>query len=279
MPDNQPVTTIGEPVPGFPIKFEWQTNEWQKLFNAQVQLLQEDIARARADDRSVIYLSCPISNRGGGFDKANVEIAKFTQHRLMNEFGGRFWILNPAQYQMQSKEGTGLIYRHARNLGISQEVVDALPTPRGGDYMRMWTRVLAEDDDVNLGGRFDAYYFLGPKDTATFYSQGGSITKTAGIEEYFARKFTTDPDFRNYFSSGNDTWEQLRKDFIRFYSLRAGANFSKGCQDEWNILVLLNSLRLKKYGIGSQIGAFFDGEQVLPGAFETKVFPGYAVFV
>lgn len=277
MSAKQPTTTIGEPVLGFPIKFEWQTNEWLMLFNAQVDLLHEDIARARADDRSVVYLSCPISNRGGGYHGANVEIAKFTQHRLTNEYGGRFWILNPAQYQMQSKEGTGLIYRHARNLGIPKEVVDGLPRPRGGDYMRMWARVLVEDDNDNLGERFDAYYFLGPKDTTTFYSQGGSITITSGIEEYFARKHSTDLDFRSHFSPDDDSWEQLRKDFIRFYSLRAGANFSKGCHDEWNILVLLNQLRLQKHGIGSQIGAFFDGEQVPPGASETADFPGYGI--
>ena len=270
-------TTKGQPVPGFPVYFEWQTNEWVKLFDAQVELIQEDIARARADDRSVVYLSCPISNRGGGYSAANVEIAKYTQYRVTNELGGRFWVLNPAQYQMESKEGTGLIYRHARSLGLSKEVVDFLPRPGGGDYMRMWTRVLVEDGRENLGSSFDAYYFLGPMDTADFYSQGGSVTKTSGIEEYFARKFTTDSDFRDHFSPDGDSWEELRKDFIRFYSLRAGATFSKGCHDEWNILILLNELRLKERGIGSQIAAFFDSEQVPPSAAEGFIFPGYAV--
>ncbi len=277
MHEDQAPKTVGEPVPGFPIKFEWQTNKWLALFDAQVQQIQEDIARARADDRSVIYLSCPISNRGGGFSGANIDIAKFTQHRLMNELGGRFWILNPTQYQMQSKEGTGLIYRHARNLNFPKELVDALPPPSGGDYMRMWTRVLVEDDEDNLGARLDAYYFLGPEDTVAFFSQGGAATTTSGIEEYFARKHSTDPDFRAYFSPKSDTWEQLRKEFVRFYSLRAGAVFSKGCHDEWNILVLLNRLRLKNQGIGSQLGVFFDGKQVPPGATESGVFPGYAV--
>lgn len=271
-------TVVGEPVPGFPIKFQWQTNEWLALFDAQVQLIQEDIERARADDRAVVYLSCPISNRGGGFVSANVEIAKSTQHRLMSEWGRRFWVLNPAQYQMESKEGTGLIYRHARSLGISKDTVDALPRPRGGDYMRMWTRVLVEDAEGNYGDRFDAYYFLGPQDTREFFAAGSGERMTTSIEEYFASRVTTDPDFRKRFSPENDEeWERLRKDFVRFYGLRAGTAFSKGAHDEWNILVSLNQRRLEKRGIGSQIAAYFDGKQVDPGAAEAPVFPGYAM--
>ena len=83
-------TEIGEPVPGFPIRFEWQTNAWLELFDAQVELIRDDIDRARADDRAVIYLSCPISNRGGGYSGTNVEIAKHTQSRLLSELGGGF---------------------------------------------------------------------------------------------------------------------------------------------------------------------------------------------
>ena len=100
---------------------------------------------------------------------------------------------------MESKEGTGLIKRHARNLEITEAQLDALGRPMGGDYMRMWTRVLVEDDeddDRQLGREFDAFYFLGPTDVRHFFTRGGAVTVTAGIEEYFARKFTMDPDFR-----------------------------------------------------------------------------------
>ena len=285
MNDKQNATMICEPVLGFPIQFEWQTNEWLQLFDEQVQLIQEDIDRARADNRSVVYLSCPISNRGGGYFVTNVEIAKYTQHRLMTEWGSGFWILNPAQYQMESKEGTGLIYRHARNLEIAQERVKELPPPGGGDYMRMWTKVLVEDDESNkdgegnIGRRFDAFYFLGPRDTREFFSPGQPERLTTSIEEYFAAKFSTDAEFRMWFSSKEpDDWEKLRRDFVRFYGLRAGCNYSKGAHDEWNILVLLNQKRLKlrQGGIGSQIAAYFDGVQVAPGAAETAVFRGYA---
>lgn len=279
MNDKQNATTVDEPVPDFPVRFEWQTNEWLQLFDEQVQLIQEDIERARADNRSVVYLSCPISNRGGGCSLTNVEIAKYTQHRLMTEWGSGFWILNPAQYQMESKEGTGLIHRHARKLKITEETFGGLPPPCGGDYMRMWTKVLVEDDSGNIGDRFDAFYFLGPRDTLEFFSPGRLERLTTSIEEYFAAKFSTDAEFRKSFSSKNpDDWERLRRDYVRFYGLRAGSNYSKGAHDEWNILVLLNQKRLQeKEGIGSQIAAYFDGVQVAPGAAETAVFRGYAL--
>jgi hypothetical protein len=267
----------GEPVPGFPIRFEWQGNEWLQLFDAQVDLIKEDIARARADDRSVIYLSCPISSRGGGYSGANVDIAKFTQYRYANELGSRFWILNPAQYQMESKEGTGLIYRHAQNLGIARKTIDALPRPSGGDYMRMWTRVLVEDGAENIGSSFDAYYFLGPDDMRRFFSQGGATALTTGLEAYFASKFATDADFRAYYSTEGEPWERLRKDFLRFYGLRAGSYFSKGSHDEWNILWTLNLLRLRKYGVGEEIACFFDGRQQAFSATEGFVYQGYAI--
>ena len=274
MPNND-ATEVGYPVEGFPIKFEWLTNEWLQLFDEHVALIKSDIERAKADDRHVIYQSCPISNRGGGFFGTNVEIAKATQFRLLNQLGSRFWILNPAQYQMESKEGAGLIYRHAETLGIPRSTVDALPRPRGGDYMRMWTRVLVEDGDKNLGSDFDAYYFIGPRDTEQFFALKDDST-TAGIESYFARKLASDKDFAARFNVEED-WEELRKNFVRFYALRAGANFSKGCHDEWNILVMLNALRVSQLRIGDQIAAFFDGVQVDLGALEKVGTPGYAI--
>jgi len=296
----------GCPVAGFDMKFRWQ-EEWVELFNKQVELIQEDVARARAEDRVIVYLSCPISSRGGGNHRTNVEIARHTERRLVTDWGHRFWILNPAQYQMQSKEGTGLIQRHARTLGIGQEELDRRPEPTGGDYMRMWTRVLVEDGDEKKprGRRFDAFYFLGPTDVRHFFSRGGAVTLTAGIEEYFARKFSMDPDFRHEYSTAGidwgvsrrgeqtaarqselkDRWEDARKSFFRFYAIRASVNFSLGSHDEWNIFRLLCRMRLadsESQGMeggnpGDLLAGYFDGRQIDPGAAFVDVSPGYAV--
>ena len=231
----------------------------------------------------------------------------------MSEWGHRFWILNPAMYQLESKEGTGLIRRHAERLwgDEAEGRLAALPRARGGDYMRMWTRVLVEDnidDGMHLGRSFDAYYFLGRTDVQHFFSLGGATTSTAGIEEYFARKYAMDPDFRDTYSVPGiewdptwerdpqmaiyemneqrelrDGWEQTRKWFFRFYSIRASANFSLGCHDEWNIFRLLNEARLKHKSeireqlgdVGDLLAGYFDGRQIDPGATVTAIAYGY----
>lgn len=300
----------GAPVADFPLRFRWQKGDWKMLFDKHVQLIQSDIRRALVDDRVVVYLSCPISNRGGGFEVANVEIANHTQQRLLMEWGTGFWILNPAQYQMESKEGTGLIRGHARLIALETGGkvnidVDKLPRPTGGDYMRMWTRVLVEDESPlkSLGDNFGAYYFLGPSDVRSFFTKDGTTSLTAGVEEYFARKFATDPRFREQFTVWKkgpdgkdmvgvldaDEWERRRKNFLRYYTVRASANFSKGSHDEWNIWRLLNRRRLEfaertadkrereSFELGQQIAGYFDGRQIDPSAGEVGVSPGYAL--
>ena len=287
------------PVKGFDLRFAWQT-VWVPIFDKQIALLREDIARARAEDRAVVYLSCPLSSRGGGFAATNVEIANHTQRRLLREWGHRFWILNPAQYQLESKEGTGLLVRHARELGMTSADIAALPRPEGGDYMRMWTKVLVEDADNNEGSLFDAYYFLGPTDVREFLTQGGALSVTAGVEEFFARQFAMDVDFRDAFSvpgirwdpdwtksthssSAQQAelralWEDKRKAFFRYYAIRASVAFSLGSHDEWNIFRLLNIARLRnsKGDVGGLIAGYFDGRQIDPGAAVTVIDPGYA---
>jgi hypothetical protein len=86
-----------EPVTGFPIKYRWHTGPWQAIFQAQIELIQSDIARAKAEDRLVVYLSCPISSRGGGYSGTNVDVARHVERRLLERWGEAFWILNPAQ--------------------------------------------------------------------------------------------------------------------------------------------------------------------------------------
>jgi hypothetical protein len=163
---------------------------------------------------------------------------------------------------LESKAGTGLMNRHAVDLGIDLKRLRALCDPNGGDYMRMWTTVLVSnganvgprsvgDKYVDTGQNFDAFYFLGPRDVQDFFGSSGA-TLTAGIQGYFARKFSSDPDFRDYFSMPGiawqraqpstpiaprqnelrDAWEGMRYEFLRFYAVRASVNFSLGSHDE-----------------------------------------------
>lgn len=297
--DEGPEYAIGHPVEGFPMRFRWQAGVWEALFDKQVELLERDIARARADGACLVFQSSPLTGRGGGHFSTNVEIADHTSRKLMEEWGHRFWFLNPARYQMESKEGTGLMQIHARELSreTGREIdIDRLFTespPRGGDYMRMWTKILVEDGRENLGRRWDAIYFVGPHEVRHFFEEGGNRTWTAGVEEYFARKVSMDEEFHDTFTppffddagdrlTGEDEdreWSRRRAAFFRYYTIRAGVNFSLGSHDEWNIWTLLNERRREAdpTGISDQIAGFFNGVQLDPVSFTTRTAPGYEV--
>lgn len=60
--------TTGQPVPGFEMKYQWHEGDWATLFDAQVDYIQMELKRALVEDRTIVYLSCPISSRGGGHD-------------------------------------------------------------------------------------------------------------------------------------------------------------------------------------------------------------------
>jgi hypothetical protein len=297
-----PPTVTAEPVAGFPIRFTYQTGDWFDIFQKHVDLIQLDIRRALFDRRLVVYLSCPISSFGGSYSRTNVEVSTFTEQQLRAEWGSGYWVLNPSQYQMESQQGLGLIREHVRLLELETpgRVIDIheLMSPdfvaKGGDYMRMWTRVLVEDDipdGVNLGRRFSAYYFLGATDVRKFFMQNGESSLTTGIQEYFARKLATDMDFRANFlgpfgDPGGGTLtgdaataeaERRRDEFFRYYGARASVTFSRGSHDEWNIWQTLNVQRRRQLGLGEQIAGFFAGEQIPPATTEQPMSPGYAV--
>lgn len=207
---------------------------------------------------------------------------------------------------------------HAKACETDLAKLRELSHPTGGDYMRMWTKVLVEDqvyDEFkslpdklkNSGQHFDAYYFLGPKDVSDFFSKSGATTLTAGIEAHFARRFATDSDFRDNYSIGGIVWRKgwqqdpamksderiaqtrlraqwadLRRQYVRFYALRASINFSLGSHDEWEIFRQINIKRRDEkapddnIGIPDQLGGFFDQSQIDPSASEAALSRGYA---
>ncbi len=300
----------GRPVADLPIEFEWHAGDWIELFDRQVELIRADLKRAHVEGRMIIFQSCPISTAGGGHYSTNVDIAGAIERNLMAKWGERFFILNPSKYQMESKEGVGLMYQHAeaikRETGkrIDLEKLVSIAPPSGGDYMRMWTKVIVEDDFYrgakqiipNTGNLFDAFYFIGPTDVQEFFlSEAKSLSQA--VEIYFARKYSLDNEFKNDFDCVNRNegfcalldlskpedhavWQQRRLDFFRYYAIKAGTNFSRGSHDEWNIVQLLNAKRLVHpdiYGPEDQIAIFFDGKQISPGSYPTPAYPGYAV--
>jgi hypothetical protein len=307
--------TAEAPIGDLPlIKYKWHTGPWRDIFECQINKIRRDIRRAKVEDKLAVYLSCPISSRGGGFASTNVDVARHIERSLLARWGEAFWILNPAQYQLESKAGAGLMDEHADFLGLDIEQLKAFSMPTGGDYMRMWTTVLAENGDwrdfaaeknppaENSGQAFDAFYFIGPRDVQSFFIREGA-NLTTGIQTYFAQKYASDGGFRTAYHAEEDIWEDVgppspitkniydkRQDwqnarfrFLRYYGLRASANFSLGCHDEWLILKELNERRMQHSrgsnnldgDVGERIAAYFDGSQVDPASSESAVTRGY----
>lgn len=307
---QKPKLLRGRPVEDFPIEFEWYTGDWELLFDRQTELVRTDLKRAHVEGRMIIFQSCPISTAGGGHFSTNVDIAGAVERSLMAKWGERFYILNPSKYQMETKEGVGLMYQHVeaikRETGrvIDIEKLAQVAPPTGGDYMRMWTKVIVGDDFYagakpiipNTGNLFDAFYFVGPTDVQEFFL-GEARSLSQAVEIYFARKYTLDNQFKNDFDCVNQNegfcqlldlskpaesaiWNQRRSDFFRYYAIKSGTNFSRGSHDEWNIVHLINTKRLahpEVYGPEDQIAIYFDGKQISLGSYPTPAWPGYAV--
>jgi hypothetical protein len=215
--------------------------------------MQERIAQARRDLRAqrqagkfTAYLSVPISSRGGGWEATNLEISAFTKQRLEAQSGGTIWYLNPGEYQIVNVDGK---------------------EPDGGEFLWMWTEILAGEE--GLGKDFDSVYFLGPTDTAAFFAryQRPGERLPDGIQHYLERQ--SSDEFKRAILADPERLLAFR----RFYQLRASVHWSKGAHDEWNIFVRLN----KKRGVGEQIPMWYDGRALSPAEMEGEVERGYEV--
>jgi len=211
---------------------------------AQAQTIRADVQAARQTGRLVIYASTPISPRGGGLEKVNVEIAAAVKARLEKTYGAGAWVLDPGAYQLPTVAG--------KSAG-------------GGEYMVMWTRVLGGDDGA--GRDIDMVHFTGPDDMRAFFGCA-SDDVTGCLERWLTARAASDPAMRR---TADDA--QARRAFLRYYAMRASAAYSAGAHDEWNIVVRIN----RKRGLGDQIAMFFDGRAVSPAAMETEIVPGYEV--
>ena len=208
-----------------------------------VQKIRDDVRAARQAARLVIYASTPISPRGGGVEKVNVEIAASVKARLEKTYGAGAWIIDPGVYQMP-------------NVGDK--------APGGGEYMVMWTRVLAGDDGA--GRDFDMVHFTGPSDMRAYF--GCTDDLTGWLARWLTERAARDADLKKVEDNPD-----ARRAFLRYYAMRASAAYSAGAHDEWNIFVKIN----RKRTLGDQIAMFFDGRPAGLGEMDVEIGPGYEV--
>lgn len=211
--------------------------------------LRRIVAAQREEGKLIGFVSIPLSARGGGNRDLNVEISEHIKARLEKKFGTtHFWALAP-----------GLVES-------SLPAIDGI-SPRGGEYMYLWTEVLA--GPKGFGEQFDLIYFSGPSDFADFFGLEGE-NDLDRLHTFLEFRASRNPKF----AATVDTPDKKRA-FLRYYGMRCSVNFSDGAHDEWNIFRHVNKRRRHEMGIGEQIPVYFDGRQ-LPGAVtEMPISHGY----
>jgi hypothetical protein len=218
--------------------------QYKTVVDSVLQKLRGEVTAAKASGRLVIYLSTPISPRGGGIEKINIQVAASVRARLEKSLGPGVWVLDPGASQFPRTGNT---------------------EAGGGDYMVMFTHLLAGAD--GMGNDFDMAYFTGPSDMRAFFGCTGEDV-IGCLTRWLAARATTDPDIKKVADD-----PALRRAFLRYYAMRASVVFSSGCHDEWNIFVRINNKRR----LGEQVAVWFDNRPASPAEMVVEVSPGYEV--
>jgi len=213
------------------------------LIQDQIRKIRQDVRAQQSAGKLIVYASTPISPRGGGYTPTNLEVAASVKVALESQYGASVWVLDPGRYQLPSLAGK---------------------PPGGSEYMVMWTAVLAGED--GSGPDFDMVHFTGPGNMRAFFGcAGAGITEC--IDRYVTKRALTDETFRQEVADR----PARRREFFRYYAMRASSAYSPGAHDEWNIFVAINRRR----PLGGQVAMYFDGRPLSPGEMETAVSPGY----
>ncbi len=216
-------------------------------------VIAEKVAAARKELRAhrqkgmfIGYICVPLTARGGGHEGINREISLSVKKRLEDRYGLGFWALAPGQADYALPEVKGV-------------------KPEGGDYLYMWTEILAGED--GKGSDFDLVYFTGPTDVHAFFNLphkglldvlDNSIDIRARLDVTFRQEVAEQP--------------KPRRAFLRYYGLCASTAFSNGCHDEWNLFLTVNR---RRGVIGDQLPMYYDGRALSMGEMATAVGAGY----
>jgi hypothetical protein len=220
------------------------------VIDSAVQTLRSQV-RTQSAGKLIVYLSVPLTSRGGGYRPLNVEISDFLKSRIEARFQNRVWVLAPGKAESELPAVNG-------------------KNAQGGEYMYMWTKVLAGDD--GYGRDFNLLFAAGPSEIRSFF--GAIDDVPASLERYTELRAKTDTDFRNQIASV----PEARKRFLAYYASKASVAFSDGSHDEWNIFAEINRRRRsdsRAFGLGEQIPVIFDGRSTSPAEMEMRVSPGY----
>src|SRR5207245_10091392 len=137
-----------------------------------VQQIRADVRARRQAGKFIIYASTPISSRGGGNERVNLEVSASVKARLEREYGPAVWVLDPGAYQMPPVGGR---------------------SPGGDEYMLMWAQGLAGHDGA--GRDFDLAHLPRPGHMRAFFGCGRDDVPGC-IDRYSRSRATSAGHFR-----------------------------------------------------------------------------------
>jgi hypothetical protein len=225
--------------------------DYHDAINDNVKRVRKLLADAKAQGKSIGYLSIPLSPAGGGSFVLNSRISAQVAQDVTARFGARsMFLLNP---------GT--------------EAGNKMGGASGADFMYMWTQIL--EGPTGLGEDFDFFYFAGPTDFGKYFHLTGQGDLEA-LDAWFDTNAGSDADLKKSIDQNGAAGTKIA--FRNYYGLRASVAYSYGSHDEWNIARLINTRRrgATDYGIANQLAIFFDGQPQSPGAYEIPAAPGDA---
>jgi hypothetical protein len=169
-----------------------------------VSKLRGAVRAQRAKGRLIAYISTPLTAKAGGYRPLNIEVSRFLKDRVERRYGEEVWALAPGQTEseMATKDGEA--------------------PPKGGDYMYMWTELLAGDN--GRADDFDALYVAGPTDIQALFGASSDQALFGTLGSFIALRSAGDAAFNQFLQSTPSS----RRDFMAFYGLKAAAAFSAG---------------------------------------------------
>jgi hypothetical protein len=202
---------------------------FEESIAAKTVEIERTLADARREGKVTIYLSTPVSTRGGSHIAVNMKAANDAADRITERLGASAaFVLNPAAFDLA-------------DIGDQRA--------GQGDYMLLWANIVG--GRTGMAELLDAVYFMGPSDYATYFHLSGKsdlVTLGASFDEEIARN--------KKFADDVARGKLSRETFIRYYGLRASTAFSAGANDEWNVVNRVNNLRRitkEGYGVGEQL--------------------------
>jgi hypothetical protein len=226
--------------------------EFEKPIADLVSGIRSTLKSERAKGKLICYLSIPLSTTGGGYRPVNVEVSDKLKTVLEDAYGAdKFYVLAPGHLETELPP-VGMV------------------APGGGEYMYMWTCVLAGED--GNGSDFDMVYYAGRSDFHRYFGITPPLL-IAGLEAWMKARAKSDPDFKHAVMDD----PTVKQAFTNYYTTKAGIAFSNGAHDEWNIFVKINRNRIAtpNVGISGTIPCYFDGRPLTPLDMEREVAPGY----